>query len=272
MLRAYFDDSSDNKREAYMVCGGAFGTSQSWDKAEIAWALRTDALEKPFRSTDCECQHGQFAKWEKSACDLMISDLVSLLLRFEIGSYAAMVSVPDYRCLFPDADEYGPYYLAFADMIVSMAVLAETIDVALRQVTKQTGLSFPEEKVLMWFEENDEVDSQCNRIYHVLKSNTRWPERNRLAGRTFTDKTCIPLQAADLMAREAYKYALNQGHRVVRKPVFRMRKQVTFHRWDTGMLERLGNLGGPQNLDAVLSVCRDFSYSPDAIPIQAGHY
>ncbi len=272
MLRAYFDDSSDPKRETFMVCGGAFGTSRSWDKAEIAWALRTESLERPFRSTDCECQQREFSKWDKPSCDKLITDLISILLRFEIGSYAAIVSVPDFRSVFPDAGEYDPYYLAFTDMVVSMAVLAEVTNGLLRQVTKQTGLSFPDEKVLLWFEENEPVDVRCNQIYHQLKSSETWPERDRLAGRTFADKGCIPLQAADLMAREAFKFACNQGQRVVRKPVLRMKQQITYHRWDRALLQRLKDHGGLENLTQVLGISREFGYSMDAVPIQAGNY
>ena len=48
MMRAHFDDSSDEKRARYTVCGGPFGTAGSWDKAEMAWSTRTNRLAGPF--------------------------------------------------------------------------------------------------------------------------------------------------------------------------------------------------------------------------------
>jgi hypothetical protein len=245
-----------------------------WNRAEAAWISKTRHLAEPFRSTDCECQHGQFSNWEKSQCDQLMAELVSVLLDFDLSVYAGMVPIQHFRDVFPDSEEHEPFYLAFATVIINLAMISEQSSVLIKPIWNRLGLSFPDGDldVLFWFEENQETDGRCNRIYHELKALQNWPERRRIAGRTFADKTCVPLQAADLLAREAFKYADNRGTRHVRKPVLRLRKQITYCSWNRESLEELRDLGGHRNIEAVVKVVVPFSQQEIATPILPGPY
>jgi hypothetical protein len=66
MIFAYFDDSADKRRERYFAAGGLVGGVQQWAECDIHWQYETRELSEPFRSTECECGHGQFAKWDKA--------------------------------------------------------------------------------------------------------------------------------------------------------------------------------------------------------------
>jgi hypothetical protein len=66
----------------------------------------------------------------------------------------------------------------------------------------------------LWFESGSN-DGDVLRAYNDVQS-FQFPsamERERLAGLSFGDKTLIPLQAADLAARECFKAAVNRGKR-----------------------------------------------------------
>ena len=58
----------------------------------------------------------------------------------------------------------------------------------------------------------------------------------------------LELQAADLIAREAFKYADNLGVRRTRMPVKRLKDRMSFHLWNRECLEFLRDRGGPENL------------------------
>ena len=61
VIFSYFDDSGDDKREAHVAVGGIIGHEIWINLCEGNWIKETKNLKEPFRSIDCECQHGQFA-------------------------------------------------------------------------------------------------------------------------------------------------------------------------------------------------------------------
>src|ERR1700685_919088 len=73
MFFSCFDDSSDDKRQEYVSAGGLICKEEQWIAFGKDWVVATQHLSEPFRSTDCECQHGQFARWDKKDCDALMS-------------------------------------------------------------------------------------------------------------------------------------------------------------------------------------------------------
>ena len=105
ILQAYFDDSSDGKRQRYSAVGGLMGNSAQWDRFDLLWAAATNKLEHPFHATDCESQGGQFDGWQKHECDTLIKNLVEIVFGAAIHSYGSIVPIADYRAVFPKSEE-----------------------------------------------------------------------------------------------------------------------------------------------------------------------
>jgi len=241
MIFSYFDDSSDDKREKHIAVGGIIGHEIWLNLFEGRWIEETKDLEKPFRSTDCECQHGQFTEWEKPDCDALMKRLVEVIAdeNYGVGSFAFSVSVPLYREVFPDSGQNDPVRLVVAHAIVEMARLAKK----------------HEEKIQLWFEEGP-FQSLINQTYIDFKAleSWKWDERGRLSQISFNDKNLIPLQAADLIAREGYKIADNHGRRPVRKPVLGIWNRMAMGWYTKDSLELLRTKGWPNDLEAVISL------------------
>jgi hypothetical protein len=127
MLFSYFDDSSDSAHKKYFACGGLIGGEIQWKNLHVPWAVATIDLSEPFRSTLCECQQGQFKTWKKNKCDKLMARLVSILRELQLHGFASIVPVPEYMSVFPDAEEYDPYYLAVRHTIINMAVLGQRV-------------------------------------------------------------------------------------------------------------------------------------------------
>jgi hypothetical protein len=199
ILEGYFDDSADDQRRKYYACGGAIGTPAQWDLFEALWSMETAHLKEPFRSTDCECGHGQFSDWPRPKRDDMMQRLVETIYKADLHGYAAVVPISDFKEVFSLLDVKEAFTLAASQVILNMAYVADSgmVDASL------------------WFEDgptNGAVLS-ANAAVHTLD----WKPNRRLRGLTFADKKLRSLQAVDFVARESFKHIDNLGIRQPRK-------------------------------------------------------
>jgi len=237
MIFSYFDDSSDKRREKYFAAGGLIGGVEQWAQFDLRWAYSTRELEDPFRSTDCECGHGQFADWEKPKRDALMGELVGIIREFGLHAFASIIPISEYRKVFPDATEFDPYYLAVAHTIINMAVIGERIGHGMK----------------LWFENNQNTSGSTFAIYNNLRNVKTWSAAQNLQNIDFGDKRLRPLQAADLVAREAFKHIDNLGMRPTRKPTERLKEHLAFILWTRETLEYLRTHNGPMNYDLLTS-------------------
>lgn len=237
MLFSYFDDSSDPKRERYFAAGGLIGGEAQWTQLHVPWAVATIDLKEPFRSTDCECQKGQFKAWTKNACDQLIRKLVTIIVDLELHGFASIVPSDEYRGVFPRSGEYDPYYLAIRHTIINMAELGHSAS----KKIKSGGME-------CWFEQSHSTSNRTKTLYDELRAVASWEPAKSLKGIHFAGKDLHQLQTADLIAREAFKHFDNQGLRPTRIPMRRMSKLLNFIVWRKEQLEYLRDNGGPEDL------------------------
>jgi hypothetical protein len=215
MIHAYIDDSGDPQKQIYAVCGGVLGEAFAMTATENLWAAETEELTEPFRSTDCECHHGQFKEWEKWKCNDLMARLVGVLAHPSVrcGAFGVAISIPHFKAAFPGCDQDDPFRVAIRHALIELCKFCRRYN----------------ERVHVWFESGPN-DADILRAYNEVKG-FKFPnssERDRLAQISFGDKALIPLQAADLAARECFKAAMNVGKRPIRKPLQRLWGQVAF--------------------------------------------
>lgn len=237
MIHAYFDDSADGAGN-YVACGGVLGEAFSMTVIETMWADATKHLAEPFHSTDCESQREQFKAWSVESCRELMSSLVGILChpKIHVGAVGSVINVPYFQEVFPDTSAKDAYRVAVKHTIVTMARVARKHN----------------EKVKLWFESGPTngitLDAYTTLSQHATWA---WEERHRLAGISFNDKSLIPLQAADIIAREAMKAALNHGIRPIRIPVKRIWNHAGILVLGKESLQELRDLGGHDSLDAI---------------------
>jgi hypothetical protein len=243
MLLSYFDDSHDDKNEEYAAVGGLIAGEPQWGRFHVPWAVATINLQKPFHSTDCESQYDQFKNWQKEDCVALMAKLVDIILDLGLHGYGSVVPVKEYRAVFPDStDPFDPYYLAVRHTLINMATIG----------AREQELYLLGSGMECWFEKGD-VDGTTCRIFKALQSLATWEHAKALRGIHFEDKSLRPLQAADVIAREAFKYFKNLGTIRTRIPVDRMRNVLNFSCWNRECLEYLRDNGGPEDLGLLTS-------------------
>jgi len=236
-LHAYFDDSADSKHAEYQAVGGLVGSGTQFDFLDILWADATKDLKEPFHATDCETQHGQFEGWEKQDCDELMKQLVTVIRRTDLHGVGFVVPVGAFRAIFPEAEDFDPYFLALRQTLINMAYISCP--------TKSDSCNRIDVQVMC---EDGPTYNVAERIYDELKNFNGWTWGKSLSGFKAGSKRRMSLQASDLVAREAYKHAANLGIRKTRKPVKALHDVLSFHLWTPQCLEYLRDNGGPKDL------------------------
>jgi hypothetical protein len=213
------------------------GGAGNWESFELLWLDATNRLKGPFRSTDCETLHGEFSSWSKADSNVLMASLVRLIARSGLGCFASIVPVADYRSVFSDAREYDPYFLALKHVFVMLGESGSKMDAGIK----------------CWGEESQVTSAKTRQVYLDLKNTKTWEGRHFLTGFEVLDKRHVPLQAADLVARESFKHISNLGIRPERKPVKIIGKFSNFKLWTREMLEYLKGHGGQDNLGLLTS-------------------
>ena len=163
-----------------------------------------------------------------------MKQLVGVLSQFNIYGYASIVPADTYKKAFPGCGEHDPLFLAATQTIHNMVQLAHNAKA----------------DVSMWFEGSD-VYPAIARIYNKVRE-SKQPGAFRMKGISGATKELRPLQAADLVAREAFKHSDNFGIRPVRKPVKELADYLYFIRWTDKALQYLADYGGPENHELLL--------------------
>jgi hypothetical protein len=177
-----------------------------------------------------------------------------------LGIFGSIVPIPDYHAVFPDANEYDPYYLAVKHSLVNMAYIGRLS----RHDRNFTSIS-------LMHEEGDRI-GRVFEIYRAMKSLTDWPDAKYLAGFSEGSKKVSGLQAADLVAREAFKHADNMGVRKMRKPVQHLADQFSFHVWTRECLEYLRDRGGPEDLSLIANWSQKGEKPPQMVHLYADSF
>ena len=227
-MQCYFDDSSDPRREKYYACGGLLGREDVIDYLDASWLyeMKKEGVTKPVRSTELECGHEQFSDkngWSETRRRKFMAQLVGVLDQWRIWGYASIVPADAYKRAFPDCDEHAPFLLAATQTIHNMVQLAHNAKA----------------DISMWFEGGD-VYPAIARIYNKVRD-SKQPGAFRMKGISAATKELRPLQAADLIAREAFKHSTNLGVIPTRKPVKRLAEELYFIRWTDKALQYLAD-------------------------------
>lgn len=243
ILEAYFDDSSDAKRAQYCAYGGLIGSAAQWDTQLIGWGNASYGLKAPFRSTECEGGHGQFEGVDKSERDASMARMIDVLHATELRGFASIVPVSTYREVFPNSKADDPSLLTLRQSIMNMAHIAHELQM----------------DVHVWFERGHQ-DAAIGRVFDSIVKHTPWIPAKRLRSLSFDTKRSVHLQAADLVAREAFKHIVNRGIRRMRIPVSRLRDRLAFVLWNREGLDFLARNGGPENI----GLLAEWDNMPDA--------
>jgi hypothetical protein len=252
------DDSSDGLRAEYFVSGGIIAGEERWARSRpedqrsfhIDWGVACKDLTKPFHSAECASQHGDFEGWTKPECAAFMDRLVDIIVTHNVSGFASIVPIKLYRRVFPEAKPYDPYYLAVRHTLLALAGIGQM---------EKDKYGFGGLKC--WFEYDKKTKPTIEQIYEKLRNIQTWKPASCLQEfPSFENETLVPLQAADMVAREAFRRYMYPTQ--LSKQTEQMKAQLNFVCWNVPTLEYLRDHGGPSDMESLARWDSNPDYPP----------
>ena len=207
VLKFQCDESYDNKRRC-MVVAGWIGEASEWKRLENQWERcleRHNARHRPdqqiarFHATELNGFKAAFSNWDADMSRALTADLVKLLNRRNFKLVAAGIDMDALDAEFPERSGVkmeSAYGLCIKQVLLSLGHI-------LRQHCEGSEVAF--------VFESSQWDQQAMEAYTQMIQDQRWQYWHLFQSVTaLTWKTSIGLQAADLIAYEAFKSIYNK--------------------------------------------------------------
>src|ERR1035441_475806 len=201
MLQVYGDESHDPRMERVFAVAALFGTQARWDDLAIRWQDRLG--DRVFHATDCETDHGEFARTDHADNLKLYADLTKILGESRLLGYGSAMDLAGHREFFPDVLDDAPYYKCFKDVVY--------------QCGKWAKWSIPSDEVEFYFDQRLESDYNASVLYGHMASVAEVDCSPFLRKKlNIASRSAIGIQAADLYAREVMKHLDNTAGPVKR--------------------------------------------------------
>jgi hypothetical protein len=204
MLRAYFDDTGTHTTSDVVLWSGIFGNQYQWEYFEMLWGakLKDPSPGKPplkrFHMTDCQAGVGEFLGWSRTATDFLVHELGQIILKCGLYSDGAAISRKDWddlvtgnlRTALGDAEGYS-LRMAFVRAL---------------NWAREKGC---ESKIAFIFDRRKEREGEGERIFQLFQRYAKIESSGVTpVSIAFSDSySVLPLQGADMIAWEQYRYA-----------------------------------------------------------------
>ena len=227
MLKAYCDESGKHEPARVIVMGGYVGVGAEWNRFDRGWKAIVRKLPSgSFHASDFECGQGTFkGAFTRSQTDRIQAQLISVIKNYEIFGYWSGVNRRAFARFEAQIKRarskyWSPYFLCFQQIM----------ELCSRPVTG--GLSTA--AVSFIFDRQDEFRGRACEIFESIKGDrSTLHYKARLGTLAFSDrKEAAPLQAADFLAYECYKWLDKTQH------------GLSPSRWQWEMLNRGGRISG----------------------------
>jgi hypothetical protein len=226
VVKAYVDESADEKKRYAYAVAGLIGSEERWLGLEILWQSRTADLKEAFHMNECETFHGEFKDWDVPKKEALITDLTAIIRDSNLYGFGASVDIPMFRSVFPNEPNDALYFLCFRHVIAQMSFWGT-----------EAG-----QRVAFVFDQQQQFAQRAHRLFDRLRKS---PAKfgSSLGSLAFEDRRkFVALQAADLVAYETFKIQHHAEHDVgrrLRKSLLALKRTDRFfiRHYDKAVLE-----------------------------------
>lgn len=213
MLEAYFDESGTHSESPIICMAGFISTTEQWNHFSRNWQERLDKEGiHCFHMTDFENRRGPFKEMGKSQGNLLIESLIRIIKIRVKYLFAIAFSKTDFE------EVVGDNYLRAVG--TEWTFCAMTCMALLRDWADKRAEKDP---IAFYFEQGARHSNALKAAHTKAQKDKEFVSRMNLGTFTLGDRRHLqPLQAADILAYEAYKHRYNK----LKRPELPMRKSL----------------------------------------------
>jgi hypothetical protein len=205
MLTTYFDDSGTHDSSEVVLWSGLCGTEDQWAFLNDRWRRKLlnpspGKIEiSKFHRTDCHNSLNEFAGWSRTATDFLVQELADIIIEAGVWNRGCAVSRRDW-----DELVNGDYRIAWGD--AEQHCIMFCFDGAVQWAKDHTK----DEHMAFVFDSRPHRNAQVDKMFRIYRRAHYRDRRPEIESITFTSSArFLPLQAADLVAWEQYRYMLD---------------------------------------------------------------
>jgi hypothetical protein len=236
MLTAYFDDSGTSATDPVVVVAGYLATVEMWARFDRRWSTLLAQYEiTGLHRVDLENFSGEFKDWNPRRRTEFMKKADAIIKHCTYSGFGVAIPKSDFEAVCPDHHPYRTYGL--------FGWCAYGCIASIKLWCSKKNVTEPIQYV---FEAGTTGQNQFNQLLHDLYRDPAIRKEDRIGGWSFQGKSLLPLQAADVVAYEYFKYMRNQfvdkGTRPIRlsaRDLFRMHEIEFFRHYDAKFLESL---------------------------------
>lgn len=203
MLAVYGDESGKHESSKCFVLTGIRANVNTWERGSRVWANALKSLGiKRFHASECENKRKAFEGISNRDRDEIQNVLIEAAGKINFLVLSVGISWPMHsKAVGPLADQRfnkyksTPYHFLFSSVVS-------------RLVEHKHGMG-KKDRIAFFFDRQDEFKGTAEKNYHAMKHDPRGAYSSRMGVLSFLDKDdpeAIPLQIADLVAYESYKF------------------------------------------------------------------
>ena len=198
MLAAYFDESGTHSKSPIIAIAGYISNDEQWAKFNEEWQTLLDRYSlEYFHMNQFENRQGQFRGMSEHERHALLDSLITFIGIRARSGIAAAFDLSAYNELVAEGYEeiIGPPYALCA----SLCIVGTQ-----RWAVKHSY----QEPIAFLFERGARHSGLFHKAYNKALKNSKISANYRLGTLAFPDKReALPLQAADILAYEVWKYA-----------------------------------------------------------------
>jgi hypothetical protein len=200
MITAYFDDSGTSPNNSVAAVAGYIGSVAQWERFNVEWNKLLSQYElTEIHRTDLESRHEYFPGWTTKDRDEVVNKLQKIIkARTYVGVGNAVIKA-DFVEVFPPVLQrfFGGPYGYCALLCIARA----------RYWYDEKNI---QDSIDWVFEAGAEGAGQFHTLMSALYADPEKRREFKVKGWSFRDKTTVPLQAADVLAYELFKFVTNR--------------------------------------------------------------
>lgn len=210
VFSAHLDDSGTHSGSPLAIVGGIVLSEKGSGEFDRGWRgvlAKPEYRIKVFHGADCDAGRGEFNGWNSAKSHDLSLELANVLSSRVLEIIAIGVRPPDFEFVWEE--------LALSEIGIKNDIYRVLLELCWHKLGDFAQRLTNTDTLAIYVEKGNKRASFVNDLYQKVNTDPRARKILRIKQIAFVDKDFAPLQGADLLVHEVFKYHPNWGTAVM---------------------------------------------------------